>query len=90
MKQFKPLGDRVLIKPIKQEETKTKSGIIISESMTQSQKVNGEVVTKVNCEASRGTCECGGVEGAGCGGGKETPVVNLSYKMYREFINKQK
>ena len=44
MKQFKPLGDRVLIKPIKQEETKTKSGIIISESMTQSQKVNGEVV----------------------------------------------
>ena len=51
-------------------------------------KVNGEVVTKVNCEASRGTCECGGVEGAGCGGGKETPVVNLSYKMYREFINK--
>ena len=24
MKQFKPLGDRVLIKPIKQEETKTK------------------------------------------------------------------
>jgi len=44
MKQFKPLGDRVLIKPIKQEETKTKSGIIISESMTQSQKVNGEVI----------------------------------------------
>jgi len=31
MKQFKPLGDRVLIKPIKQEETKTKSGIIISD-----------------------------------------------------------
>jgi chaperonin GroES len=44
MKQFKPLGDRVLIKPIKQEETKTKSGIIISDSMTQSQKVNGEVI----------------------------------------------
>lgn len=44
MKQFKPLGDKVLIKPIKKEETKTKSGIIISDSMTQSQKVQGEVV----------------------------------------------
>lgn len=44
MKQFKPLGDKVLIKPIKKEETKTKSGIIISDSMTQTQKVQGEVV----------------------------------------------
>ena len=44
MTQFKPLGDRVLVKPIKKEESKTKSGIIISESMTQNQKVNGEVV----------------------------------------------
>ena len=44
MKQFKPLGDKVLIRPIKKEETKTKSGIIISDSMTQSQKVQGEVV----------------------------------------------
>ena len=44
MTQFKPLGDRVLVKPIKKEESKTKSGIIISDSMTQSQKVQGEVV----------------------------------------------
>jgi chaperonin GroES len=44
MTQFKPLGDRVLVKPIKKEESKTKSGIIISESMTQNQKVNGEVI----------------------------------------------
>ena len=44
MQQFKPLGDKVLIRPIKKEETKTKSGIIISDSMTQSQKVQGEVV----------------------------------------------
>ena len=42
--KFKPLGDKVLIRPIKKEETKTKSGIIISDSMTQSQKVQGEVV----------------------------------------------
>ena len=43
MTQFKPLGDRVLVKPIKKEETKTKSGIIIADSMIQSQKVYGEV-----------------------------------------------
>ena len=42
--QFKPLGDRILIKPNKTEQTKTKGGIIIAESMTQSQKVYGEVV----------------------------------------------
>ena len=38
------MGDRILVKPIKKEESKTKSGIIISESMTQNQKVNGEVI----------------------------------------------
>ena len=27
--QFKPLGDRVLVKPNEQKETKTKGGIII-------------------------------------------------------------
>lgn len=43
--QFKPLGDRILIKPNKTEQTKTKGGIIIAESMTQSQKVYGEVVS---------------------------------------------
>jgi chaperonin GroES len=43
--QFKPLGDRILIKPNKTEQTTTKGGIIIAESMTQSQKVYGEVVS---------------------------------------------
>lgn len=44
MKQFKPLGDRVLVKPIKVDETKSSGGIIISESMTNNQKVEGEVI----------------------------------------------
>lgn len=44
MEQFKPLGDRVLVKPVKSQETKTKGGIIIAESMTMNQKVHGEVV----------------------------------------------
>lgn len=44
MKQFKPLGDRVLVKPIKVSETKSTGGIIVSESMTESQKLEGEVI----------------------------------------------
>lgn len=42
---FRPLGDRVLVKPIAKNESKTKSGIIIAESMIQSQKVYGKVVS---------------------------------------------
>lgn len=42
---FKPLGDRILIRPSKTEETTTKGGIIIADSMTQNQKVYGEVVS---------------------------------------------
>lgn len=42
--QFKPLGDRVLVRPQEKQETKTASGIILTESSTQSQKVYGEVV----------------------------------------------
>ena len=44
MKQFKPLGDRVLVKPTEKKESKSTGGIIISESMTNNQKVNGEVI----------------------------------------------
>jgi len=43
--QFKPLGDRVLVKPNEKTENKTASGIILTESSTQSQKVYGEVVS---------------------------------------------
>ena len=43
--QFKPLGDKVLVKPNEKKETTTKGGIIIADSMTQSQKVYGEVVS---------------------------------------------
>ena len=44
MKQFKPLGDRVLVKPIKVSETKSSGGIIVSESMTEAQILEGEVI----------------------------------------------
>ena len=41
---FTPLGDRVLIKPSKKEEAKTKSGIILTDSSKQGKKVYGEVI----------------------------------------------
>jgi len=44
MKQFKPLGDRVLVRPTTKEESKSSGGIIIAESMNRTQKVEGEVV----------------------------------------------
>jgi chaperonin GroES len=44
MKQFKPLGDRVLVKPNEIKEEKSKSGLILSNSTTNSKKVYGEVV----------------------------------------------
>lgn len=44
-RQFKPLGDRVLVKPEEVTEVKTSSGIILTESSTHSQKVYGKVVS---------------------------------------------
>lgn len=43
--KFKPLGDRVLIRPTQKTEQKTKSGIIISDTVMGNQKVYGEVVS---------------------------------------------
>ena len=42
---FRPLGDRVLVRPHQKQEQKTSSGIILTESSTQSQKVYGDVVS---------------------------------------------
>ena len=44
MAQFKPLGDRVLVKPTKKEENKSSGGIIIAESMKIDHKLYGNVI----------------------------------------------
>lgn len=41
--KFKPLGDRVLVKP-KQLEQKSKGGLILNDSISRGQKLEGEVV----------------------------------------------
>ena len=43
--KFRPLGDRVLVKPNSKSEMKTKGGIIIADSAQRGQKVYGEVVS---------------------------------------------
>lgn len=43
--KFKPLGDRVLVKPTQNQEQKTKSGIIISDTAMGDSKVYGEVIS---------------------------------------------
>jgi len=43
--KFRPLGDRVLIKPHEKTENKTASGIILTESSQHSHKVYGDVVS---------------------------------------------
>jgi chaperonin GroES len=40
---FKPLGDRVLVKP-QQVEQKSKGGLILNDSISRGQKLEGEVV----------------------------------------------
>lgn len=42
---FKPLGDRVLIKPESIGEKKTESGLILTDSAQRGAKVYGEVVS---------------------------------------------
>ena len=43
--KFRPLGDRVLIKPSEKKEAKTAGGIILSDTATQAQKLYGEVIS---------------------------------------------
>jgi chaperonin GroES len=41
---FKPLGDRVLVKP-KEIEEKSKGGLILNDSISRGQKLEGEVIS---------------------------------------------
>ena len=40
---FQPLGDRVLVKP-EQVEQKSKGGLILNDSISRGQKIEGEVI----------------------------------------------
>jgi chaperonin GroES len=42
---FKPLGDRILVKPEVSGELKTKSGLILTDNASRGEKVYGEVIS---------------------------------------------
>lgn len=42
--QLKPLGDRIIVKPAKQEEM-TKSGIVLPDTVEKEKKEQGEIVS---------------------------------------------
>jgi chaperonin GroES len=46
---IKPLGDRVLVKPIKEEEI-TKSGIVLPDTVDKEKKAEGEIIALGNGE----------------------------------------
>lgn len=47
---IKPLGDRVLVKPVKEEEV-TASGIVLPSTVDKEKKAEGEIVAVGNGEA---------------------------------------
>ncbi len=47
--QLKPLGDRIVVKPLQEEEV-TKSGIVLPETVEKEKKEQGEVVSVGNGE----------------------------------------
>jgi len=49
MSQIKPLGDRVLVKPL-EEETTTESGIVLPDTVDKEKKAEGEVIALGNGE----------------------------------------
>jgi len=46
---IRPLGDRVLVKPLKEEEV-TKSGIVLPDTVDKEKKAEGEIVALGNGE----------------------------------------
>lgn len=47
--QIKPLGDRVLVKPVKEEEV-TASGIVLPDTVDKEKKAEGEILAVGNGE----------------------------------------
>ena len=47
--QLKPLGDRIVVKPLQEEEV-TKSGIVLPDTVEEEKKEQGEVISVGNGE----------------------------------------
>jgi len=82
--QLKPLGDRIVVKPIKEAE-KTASGIILPATVDQEKKAEGEVVAIGNGEKiTKLQLKVGQHVVYSQYGGSDVKMDNLEYKILAE------
>ncbi len=82
--QLKPLGDRVIVKPSKEEEV-TKSGIVLPDTVEKEKKEQGEVVSVGNGEKiTKLGLKTGDTVIFGKYAGEDVEVEDVEYKVLDE------
>jgi len=82
--KLKPLGDRVIVKPISEEEV-TKSGIVIPDTVEKEKKEEGEVVAIGNGEKiTKLNLKEGDKVIFGKYAGEEVSLEDVDYKVLKE------
>lgn len=87
--KLKPLGDRVVVKPLTQEEV-TKSGILLPDTVEKEKKEEGEVVAvgpgRINDQGQRNAPEVkvGDRVLFGKYAGEDVEVDGIEYKVLKE------
>lgn len=82
--QLKPLGDRVIVKPSKEEEV-TKSGIVLPDTVEKEKKEQGEVVSVGNGEKiTKLGLKAGNTVLFGKYAGEDVEVDDVEYKVLDE------
>ncbi|MAF24512.1 co-chaperone GroES [bacterium] len=79
--RLKPLGDRVVVKPVSEEEV-TKSGIVLPDTVDKEKKAEGEVVALGNGEKiTKLGLKVGDKVIYGKYAGEEVEVEDIEYKV---------
>jgi chaperonin GroES len=82
--QLKPLGDRVIIKPLVEEEV-TKSGIVLPDTVEKEKKEQGEVVSIGNGEKiTKLGLKVGDRVLFGKYSGEDVKVEDIEYKVLKD------
>ncbi len=82
--QLKPLGDRVIVRPSKEEEV-TKSGIVLPDTVEKEKKEQGEVVSVGNGEKiTKLGLKTGDMVIFGKYAGEDVEVDDVEYKVLDE------
>ncbi|MFZ6036474.1 MAG: co-chaperone GroES [Patescibacteria group bacterium] len=82
--QLKPLGDRIIVKPVTEEEV-TKSGIVLPETVEKEKKEEGEVVAIGDGEKiTKLGLKAGDRVIFGKYSGEEVTLEDIEYKVLKE------